>query len=197
MLYDEPDPPNATFPPYIRPWRRLASLARRRAVARMVRRPAEAVRADIVIPNLQYRGPTVPRLPTLLDVHFRSGFDARQLRPAARFSVARGGVPSAFDVTSTVHSPVSWRAAGAGQPRLRPTGGSARSAAPPNLADAPVSTHSCAHAEQPSTRARVGAVMGSVVPHRHLFPGAVPGARRAGRHAVHRHRRAAGHRSEE
>src|SRR3989442_205470 len=104
MLYDEPDLPNATFPPYIRPWRRPASLARRRAdppggldppvvpqprsaaVARMVRRPAEAVRPDIVIPNLQYRGPTVPRLPTLLDVHFRSVFDARQLRPAARFS---------------------------------------------------------------------------------------------------------------
>src|SRR5438477_12010741 len=186
MLYDEPDPPNATFPPYIRPWRRLASLARRRAVARLVRRPAEAVRADIVIPNLQYRGPTVPRLPTLLHVHFRSVFDARQLRPAARDSVRnttwRMGATSKG--VSGDASTVSWRAAGAGQPHLRPTGGSARSAAPPNLADAPVSTHSCAHAAQPSTRAGAGPVMWSVFPPRRLLPAPFSGAPRSRLHAL-------------
>src|SRR3989441_12978565 len=91
-------------PPYIRPWRRLASPARGRAdlpggfdppvvpdprsaaVARMVRRPAEVVRLDIVIPDLQDRGPPVRGLPVLLDVHFRALLDPHQLRPAARFS---------------------------------------------------------------------------------------------------------------
>src|SRR5438046_2450300 len=104
----------------------------------MVRRPAEVVRLDIVIPDLQDRGPPVRGLPVLLDVHFRALLDPHQLR----------------------------------------------SAAPPNLADASVSTHSCAHAEQPSTRARVGAVMGSVVPHQRVLPRAVTGGRGAGRHAL-------------
>src|SRR5438876_6876876 len=84
--YDDPIPSNAT----LRLCPRLASRARGRghpargfdpqvislpgsaAVARMIGGPAEVVPLDIVIPDLQCRGPAVRRLAALLDVHFRA-----------------------------------------------------------------------------------------------------------------------------